>query len=132
MSYSSRLKSIYGGATSASNPVYYDTVPYVLSDTCCTNALKSLSSFFSVLESVVEMFFPSTSILAPMIANMSAKATVSDKVYVRLIWRHEYPGMVFSPDNLIQRLQIKSIYIQEGLDYSIDPLFMDDLGLTLL
>lgn len=131
MSYSSRLKSIYGGSESVSNPVYYNTVPYILSDACCTNALKALSSLFSVLESVVEMFFPSTSILAPMIANMSAKATVSDKVYVRLIWRHQYQD-VFSPENLIQRLQIKDIYILEGLDYSSDPLFMDDLGLTLL
>ena len=95
------------------------------------DALLALSSLFSVLENAINVFIPSTSIVAPMIAPMSAKATVSDKVFIRLAWRQEYPGAVFHPDNLLQRLQIKELYLQYGMDYMNDPLFKDDLGLTL-
>lgn len=92
----------------------------------------ALTVFFSALENAINFFIPSTSILAPMIAPMGAKATVSDKVFVRLVWRQEYPGAVFHPDNLLQRLQIKEIYLQYGMDYTSDPLFMDALGLILI
>jgi hypothetical protein len=125
MGYSSTLKSIYGGSTSVSN------IGSIISNTCCTDALKSLSSLFSVLESLVEIFFPSTAILNPMIADMSVIANVSDKVYVRLIWSNKNPDAYFF-SSLVQRREILDIYIEEGLDYSTDPLFMDDVGLSIL
>ena len=67
-----------------------------------------------------------------MIAAMGATAKVSDKVFVRLTWRQQYPGVVFHPDSLLQRLQIKDLYLQYGMDYTKDPLFKDELGLTLV
>jgi hypothetical protein len=123
----SSLHNIYGGGA-----MYYTVPTILLPDTCCVDALLALSTLFSVLENAVEVFFPSSSVIAPMIAPMSATAGVSEKVYVRLIWRHEYEGMMFSPENLLQRLQIKDIYLQLGLDYTNDPLFKDALGLTLV
>jgi hypothetical protein len=92
----------------------------------------ALSSLFSAMENAINVFIPSTAIVAPMIAPMSATATVSDKVFIRLTWRQEYPGTVFDPDNLLQRLQIKELYLQYGMEYTNDPLFMDELGLTLV
>jgi hypothetical protein len=63
---------------------------------------------------------------------MGATVNVSDKLFVRLTWRQTYPGDVFESDSLLQRLQIKAIYQEFGLDYKKDPLFKDALGMTLL
>ena len=124
---------IYGGGGSSVG-IYGGTYSQPASgeDTCCTDALIALSSLFSVLENAVNIFFPSSSILAPMIAPMGAKAAVSDKVFVRITWRQQYPNIVFHPDNLIQRLQLKEIYLMFGMNYTNDPLFRDELGRTLL
>ena len=67
-----------------------------------------------------------------MIAPMSATANVSDKLFVRLTWRQTYPDVVFATDNALQRLQIKAIYLEYGLDHRKDPLFKDALGLSLV
>jgi len=119
------MSSIYGGVA-----IYY--TPTVKQDPYSTDALLALSSLFSVLESVVDIFFPASSVIAPMIAPMSAKANVSDKVFVRLTWRQRYPGAVFQADNILQRLQIKAIYLEFGVDFKDDPLFKDAIGLTLV
>ena len=126
MPVQSYLHSIYGGGKT------YYTQPPLSDDKCCFDALIALSALFSAIENAVEIFFPSTSIIAPMIAPMGAKAKVSNKVFVRLTWRQQYPGVVFHPDSLLQRLQIKDIYLQYDMDYTGDPLFTDELGLTLL
>ena len=121
------LHSIYGGGSR-----YYKFPTIFPVDTCCKDALLALSTLFSTLENAVTTFFPSSSIIAPMIAAMGATAKVSDKVFVRLTWRQQYPGVVFHPDSLLQRLQIKDLYLQYGMDYTKDPLFKDELGLTLV
>jgi hypothetical protein len=126
MPVQSYLHNIYGGGRT-----YYTQHP-LSDDKCCFDALIALSALFSAIENAVELFFPSTSIMAPMIAPMVAKATVSNKVFVRITWRQQYPGVVFHPDSLLQRLQIKDIYLQFGMDYSNDPLFNDELGKTLV
>lgn len=124
-------KPIYGGASTYVSTTTSTTSTYVV-DTCCKDALLALTFLFSAIENVVDIFFPSLSIIAPMIAPMGARAGVSEKVYVRLIWRHEYEGIIFHPENLLQRLQIKEIYLRYGWDYTVDPLFMDPIGLTLV
>lgn len=121
------LHSIYGGGKN------YFTLPSILPvDTCCEDALLALSSLFSALENAVTVFFPSSSIVAPMIAPMGATVMVSDKVFVRLTWAQQYPGVVFQPDCLLQLLQIKDLYLQFGMDYSKDMIFRTELGSTLL
>jgi hypothetical protein len=121
------LHSIYGGGTN------YFTLPSIIPvDTCCKDALLALSSLFSALENAVMVFFPSSSIIAPLVAPMGATVKVSDKVFVRLTWCQQNPGIVFQSDSLFQLLQIKDLYLQFGMDYTNDPLFKSGLGLTLL
>lgn len=67
-----------------------------------------------------------------MIAPMGATVKVSDKVFVRLTWAQQYPGIVFQSDCCLHLLQIKDLYLQFGMDYTNDPLFKSGLGLTLL
>lgn len=119
------MSSIYGGVSIIYTPVIQQ-IPFV------TDSLLALSSLFSVLESLVEVFFPASSILAPMIAPMSATVNVSDKLFVRLTWRQTYPDVVFDTKNALQRLQIKAIYLEYGMDHKKDPLFKDALGLSLV
>ena len=115
------MSSIYGGVSIIYTPVIQQ-IPYV------TDSHLALSSLFSVLESLVEVFFPASSILAPM----SATVNVSDKLFVRLTWRQTYPDVVFDTKNALQRLQIKAIYLEYGMDHKKDPLFKDALGLSLV
>lgn len=98
-------------------------IPNIDPDTCCRDALLALSNLLSVMQNAINYFIPNTAILAPMIAAMGGKATVSDKVFVRLTWRKENQGVVFKADNLLQKLQIKDIYLRYGMDYTKDPLF---------
>jgi hypothetical protein len=136
MSAKSYLHSIYGGGAGFTGGNGggggSGAVTYVSPDTCCTDALIALSSLFSAMEQAINVFFPANAVVAPMIAPMGASATLSDKLFVRITWRQEYPGMIFNPDNLIQRLQIKDMYIRYGLDYTADPLFLDAIGVTLI
>ncbi len=69
-----------------------------------------------------------------IIASMNARATVSPKLYVRLIWRSNNPNISFNSQNRYHRVQILLLYAQLNLlPLAInDPLFKDEMGISIL
>jgi len=105
----------------------------------CAQACPGIEVAFIQLEAMIEnmqkalqQFFPAQTAMANFIANMSARAYVSPQILVRLGWRQTFKDQAFNKNNVLHRLQIKSLYIQLGADYTQDPLFKDALGLTLV
>lgn len=84
--------------------------------------ISNLYDIVSILETIVDEFFPDENIAAPYIANMSACAYVTPPVLARIIWQRRHPGECFKKCP-IQILQLKDIYLEYVLDPTGDPLF---------
>jgi hypothetical protein len=95
-------------------------------------AFVALESFIYKVQETIGEFFPASLVVSRMIAEMSARASVPPPIFVRLAWLDRHNGEPFDVDNVLNRLQIKTIYLEYGLDHTRDPLFKDTLGLTLV
>ena len=69
-----------------------------------------------------------------IIAEMGAKAYVSSKLYVRLLWRTSNPNSSFNSKNRYHRVQILLLYANLNLLSQAvnDPLFKDEMGISIL
>jgi len=59
----------------------------------------------------------------PLHAEMSVATRTTPIVGVRVIWKYEHPGTTFDRNSDIHRLQLKTIYLNNGWDWRRDPLF---------
>ena len=97
-----------------------------------SDAFVALESFILKVQESINEFFPSTTAVSRMIADMSARASVPPPIFIRLAWLERYDGQPFDVDNPLDRLTIKRLYLEYGLDHTRDPLFKDALGLSLV
>ena len=112
---SSIARPIYGTPDSGSNVVCF-SLPSI---TTSLQTIGNLAGTFSIL---IDKFYPTAIVRAPIIGSMSARGYISPKLYVRIVWRNMNPGVVFTgtPQQLYE---IKDIYINSGLDWTNDKLF---------
>lgn len=68
---------------------------------------------------VISIAFPTVAIKAPLVAKMTATASVSITVFVRLQWRKRYVGIEFIGSEE-QKSQLKYIYLENGYDWRGD------------
>ena len=127
------MASIYG-TLGATPPPIYGEIPSNSADqikVAWANALESLYRTTTIIEGNVQTLFPPTFVLNEIVGSMSVRAYLPPVLYVRVTWRQRYPDKLFDTKNILQRLQIKGIYLEYGMDHRADPLFKDSLGLTL-
>lgn len=69
-----------------------------------------------------------------IIAELGAKAFVSPKLYVRLLWRSNNSNISFNSKNRYHRVQLLLLYAKLNiLSQSLnDPIFKDELGISIL
>jgi hypothetical protein len=116
------------------HPIYGRAPNTKLSD-CYTNMSATIEAVASMLynfQDTIDKFFPATIVVNTIIGEASAVMILPPKMYVRLIWKQRYEGVIFNSGNIVHRLQIKGIYLENDLDHTDDPLFKDTLGLTLV
>ncbi len=102
---------------------------------CCmqlNDMILRLTGMMYAMTQTVDAFFPETHTILQVIGQMRGLARLSPKLFVRVTWRQRFPGVFFDTDNILQRLQIKGIYLEFGLDHCDDPLFKDAIGVDLV
>jgi hypothetical protein len=115
------------------HPIYGRAPTTKLSD-CYTNMSATIEAVAGLLynfQDTIDKFFPATIVVNTIIGKASAVMILPPKMYVRLLWKQRYEGMIFNSANIIHRLQMKGIYLENDLDYTDDPLFKDTIGLSL-
>lgn len=127
------MGSIYG-STGATPPPIYGEIPSNSAaqiNAAWSSALESLYRTTTIIEVDVQTLFPATFVLSEIVGSMNVRAYMPPVLYVRVTWRQRYPDKLFDTKNILQRLQIKGIYLEFGMDHRADPLFKDTIGLTL-
>lgn len=145
-------KSIYGGGGTSvisSAPSLYGNIG---TTQCCTVVqpsvppiaiLQQIAAMVEAMKSAIEKFYPATSAVAQLVADMSVRAFVPFVVGVRLIWIKRYAKQTilneqgetveitqtFDNYSEVHRLQLKDLYLAAGRDWRTDPMFIA-LGLV--
>lgn len=107
-------------------PIYGDPAGVMPADTSCMNlvheALEELLSALAPIYDTVWKLFPSHTVSALSIGNMTMKSSVGPIMFVRLKWIEMHPGEKFRklPEQMIQ---LKDIYLSIGQDWIQDPYF---------
>lgn len=128
------MGSIYGSVGGNPPPIYGDIASRVdlkPIKEAWSDALESLYRTTTIIEVDIQTLFPPTFVLSEIVGSMSVRAYLPPVLYVRVTWRQRYPEKLFDTKNLLHRLQIKGIYLEFGADHRVDPLFKDEIGLTL-
>lgn len=121
------VRSIYGGAP-ASKQIYgissadrqkCDCIPSFSP----LDQLAALSEVIQNMEILFANYFKTSGVILPLHAKMTVGGDTSPAVGVRLIWRYENPGKMFNRNSDIHKLQIKTIYLDNGWNWRADPLF---------
>ena len=84
--------------------------------------ISALIDVISNMEILFKNYFKATGVVLPLHATMGVGARTNAAVGTRIIWRHENPGIMFNRDSEIHRLQLKSIYLNNGWNWRTDPL----------
>lgn len=95
---------------------------------------QAYNTLLKDVEKLISTRIDDTYVQPEIIATMGARAFVSPKLYVRLLWRNNNPNLAFDSKNYYHRVQILLLYAQlnslaQALD---DPLFKDELGISVI
>lgn len=85
--------------------------------------LRLLQTYLENLKVAIDRFYNSMFGIAPIVANMTMRATVATPVFMRLRWIDENPGIKFDKTNPAHRDGLKFIYNIHNRDWRLDPLF---------
>ena len=146
-------KSIYGGggggiSVISTQPIYGNIGP----TQCCTVVqpsippiaiLQQIAAMVEAMKSAIEKFYPATSAIAQLVADMNVRVFVPFVVGVRLAWIKRYAKQTilneqgetvevtqtFDNYSEVHRLQLKDLYLAAGRDWRTDPMFIA-LGLV--
>ena len=107
------------------------------SDNCDAMLQRIYQAYNGLLrdvEKLVSTRIDDTYVQAEIIAEMGAKAYVSPKIYVRLLWRNSNPNSSFNSKNRYHRVQILLLYAKLNVLFQAvnDPLFKDEMGISIL
>lgn len=105
-------KPIYGNCakTACNQPVTCDTGPIML-------------AFLELVEStrgIVDRLFPAAQVKANFITPLKARGFIPPLFFIRLAWRQKYKGVIWL-GSCIQMGQLKDMYLEFGMDWTIDP-----------
>lgn len=96
------------------------------------DSFLTLNDLIYTIEQTIPEHFSVDGVIAEFVAQISGRTFVPPPVYVRLVWRQENPTVRFDMKDRIHRLQIKDIYVRLGYDYTLDRMFQDTIGLSLI
>lgn len=97
-----------------------------------TDIVKRMGGTMMALMATIDAYFPVTFVTTEVIGSVRGMVTMPHTIFVRVTWRQRYPNTYFDLQNVLHRLQIKGIYLENGWDPCVDPLFKDAFGITLL
>ena len=109
--YGGSSGGIYGWSTCAACPAPSSNIPL----------LEQFLALLKITTSVVKQFFPGIVTYASFKSNMSAAVGVSPSLYARLYWAQAWPGIRFDKTNMTMLLQLRTIFVESGFDWSQDP-----------
>jgi hypothetical protein len=95
------------------------------------DAFIALENQIFLTEQALQQYYQPDRAVSEFIARMDARCTVPPVIFVRLVWRQENPRP-FNINEIMDRLDIKDIYVRYGFQYKDDPIFNDTLGRTLV
>ena len=95
---------------------------------------QAYNALLKDVEKLISTRIDDTYVQPEIIATMSARAFVSPKLYVRLLWRNNNPNTSFNSKNRYHRVQILLVYANLNIlsQAVVDPLFKDELGISIL
>jgi hypothetical protein len=84
-------------------------------------------SLITNLYEIIETSFPSANTMAPLIAIYKVSSRSNPFTFVRFAWIKANPGKTLYP-SVSAALEIKDLYLANGLDWTQDPLILKYLG----
>jgi hypothetical protein len=98
-----------------------DVIP--ITDCTDTVSLNEFLKLITNLYDIIEESFPSANTKSEFIAKFTAPARANPYTYVRFAWIKAHPGKKLYPSKEAA-LDIKDLYLANGMDWSKDPLIL--------
>lgn len=97
--------------------------PDPVTDCTDTVALNEFLKLITNLYDIIEESFPSADTKSPFVAQYTAPARVNPFTYIRFAWIKANPGKKLYPSKEAA-LDIKELYLVNGMDWTKDPLIL--------
>ena len=88
-------------------------------------SLRLLDDFISLLIYAMTKFYVSSAVKAPLSAKMTVRGRMPFKVYVRVLWGKQNPGVIFNAYAEKHINQLKDIYLSFGMDWRNDKFLVE-------
>jgi len=121
MSRRAALKSIYGLAPLVCNESTITSITAASNAPALQQLLTNYIDLVDVTSRLIKKFFPTVTIGAGIIADMSAKIHMSPSLFVRLVWGKRNADTKFIMSSKIHLSQLKDIYFEFDMDWINDP-----------
>jgi len=84
--------------------------------------LEQFLELLKLTTSIVDQFFPGIVAYAPFESAMSVTVGVTPSLYARLLWSQKWPGISFDKTNMTMLLQLRTIFVECGFNWRLDPI----------